>query len=57
VSPPWRGGRGKAGPRDAFHSPPPGRTGQAEREEREAAEARAANDREIERKRSQGWPI
>ena len=27
------------------------------REEREAAEARAANDREIERKRSQGWPI
>jgi hypothetical protein len=28
-----------------------------QREEREAAEARAANDREIERKRSQGWPI
>jgi hypothetical protein len=28
-----------------------------EREERENAEARAANDREIERKRSQGWPI
>jgi hypothetical protein len=28
-----------------------------QREDREAAEARAANHREIERKRSQGWPI
>jgi hypothetical protein len=27
------------------------------REEREAAEARAENDRQKERKRSQGWPI
>jgi hypothetical protein len=28
-----------------------------QREEREIAEARASNDREMERKRSQGWPI
>jgi hypothetical protein len=30
---------------------------EAEREEREAAEARAANERQIERRRREGWPI
>jgi hypothetical protein len=30
---------------------------EAEREEREAAEARAANDRKIQRRRQAGWPI